>query len=83
MHLYRGILLSHKKEWNNVIWSNMMGLEVIILSKVSQTNILWYHLHVEFKKKWRKWTYLQNRNRLTNIDNELINNLLLLIIINL
>ena len=27
-----------------------MDLEIIILSKVSQTNILWYHLHVESKK---------------------------------
>ena len=24
-HTHRGILLSHKKEWNNVIWSNMDG----------------------------------------------------------
>ena len=22
-HMYNGILLSHKKEWNNAIWSNM------------------------------------------------------------
>ena len=25
VHVYNGILLSHKKEWNNVIWSNMDG----------------------------------------------------------
>ena len=25
VHMYNGILLSHKKEWNNVICSNMDG----------------------------------------------------------
>ena len=28
-----------------------MDLEIIILSEVSQTNIIWYHLYVESKKK--------------------------------
>ena len=32
-----GILLSHKKEWNIAICSNMGDLEIIILSEVSQT----------------------------------------------
>ena len=27
--IYSGILLSHKKEWNNVIWKNMVGLEIV------------------------------------------------------
>ena len=34
-----GILLIHKKEWNNVIWSNMMDLENIMISEISQRNI--------------------------------------------
>ena len=25
VHIYNGMLLSHKKEWNNAIWSNMDG----------------------------------------------------------
>ena len=33
-------------------------------------NIMWYHLYVE-SKKWYKWTYLQDRNRLTEIENKL------------
>ena len=43
-----------------------MDLEIVILNEVSQTktNIIWYHLYVE-PKKWHKWTYLQNRSRLT------------------
>ena len=39
VYLYNGILLSHKKEENNAICSKMMDLEMLILSKVSHTNI--------------------------------------------
>ena len=51
-----------------------MDLEIIILSEVSQTektNIMWYCLYVE-SKIWHRWTYLQNRNRLTDIENKLM-----------
>ena len=52
--------------------TTQMDLEIIILSEVSQkeTNIIWNHLYVE-SKKWYKWTYLQNRNSLTDIKNKL------------
>ena len=48
-----------------------MDLEIITLSEVNQrkTNIMWYHLYVE-SEIWYKWTYLQNRNRLTDIENK-------------
>ena len=54
VHIYNGILLSHEK--NNeimpfaAIW---MDLEIVTLSEISQTktNIIWYHLYVESKKK--------------------------------
>ena len=49
----------------------LMDLGMIILSEASQTekdNIIWYHLHVDSNKKWYKWTYLQNRNRLTDFE---------------
>ena len=51
----------------------LMDLETIILSEVRQgkTNTTWYHLYVDLKK-WYKWTYLQNRNRLTDIENKLM-----------
>ena len=53
-----------------------MDLEMISLSEVSQrkTNIIWYHLYIE-SKKWDKWTYLPNRNRLTEEENRLIEDL--------
>ena len=65
MEYYSGI----KKEWNSTFYSNMDGPRV--LSEVSQrkTNTIWYHLRVE-SKIWPKWTYLQNRNRLT--ENRLV-----------
>ena len=45
-----------------------MDLDFIILSEVSQKEKdITYHLYVE-SKKWQKWTYLQNRNRLTDSE---------------
>ena len=53
-----------------------MGLESVMLSELSQTekeeNIILYPLYVESKKKWYKWTYLQNRNKLTDLENKLM-----------
>ena len=41
-----------------------MDLDIVILSEVRQRiNIIWYPLYVKSKKKWYKWTYLQNRTR--------------------
>ena len=39
-----------------------MDLEIIIWRR---RNAEWYPLYIESKKKWYNWTYLQNRNRLT------------------
>ena len=51
-----------------------IDLEIVIVSDVSQRkkNIVWHSLYVESKKKWYKWTYLQKRNRLTDLENELM-----------
>ena len=49
-------------------------LEIIIQSEASQTEkgkITWYHLCVESKIR-QKWTYLWNRNRLTDIENRYV-----------
>ena len=53
VHMYKGTLPSHK---NNVIMAfaaTWMDLETIVLCEVRQwkTNIIWYHLYVESKKK--------------------------------
>ena len=44
VYTYNGILLSHNKEWNNAICSNKDGLEIIILSEVSQTEKDKHHM---------------------------------------
>ena len=33
--------------------------------------LVWHCLYVKSKKKLYKWTYSQNRNRLTDLENEL------------
>ena len=43
-HTHNGILLSHRKEQNNAICSNMIKLEIIILSEVSQEEKDKYHV---------------------------------------
>ena len=49
-----------------------MDLDFIILSEVSQKEKdITYHLYME-SKIWQKWTYLQNRNRLTDTENRLV-----------
>ena len=42
-----------------------------IVVKSWSGNIIRQPLYVEFKKKWYKWTYLQNRKRLTDLENKL------------
>ena len=46
--------------------------KIITVSEVRKrmTNSIWYHLYVEFKI-WRKQTYLQIRNILTDIESRL------------
>ena len=48
-----------------------MDLDIVLLSQ-RKTNTLWYYLYVksEKKKRWYKWTYLQNRNKVTDVENK-------------
>ena len=66
------ILLSHKK-WNNAFAATEMDTEIIILSEISQNQMSYDIIYAwNPKNKWYKWTYSQNRNRLTVIVNKLI-----------
>ena len=51
-----------------------LALEIIILSEVSQTEKDKYMVPLirGIFKKWYKWTYLQKRNRLTDVENKLM-----------
>ena len=48
-YVYNGLLLSHKKEWNNDIGNNMDATRDDH-TKWSQSdkNIVWYYLYVEY-----------------------------------
>ena len=73
-HVYNGILLSNKKERNNAICSNMdapRSCHTEWSKSDRERQISWYHLYVE-SKKWYIWTYLQNRNRVTDVKNKLM-----------
>ena len=77
--IYNWILLSHKEEWNNVICSNM-DRPRDYHTKCSEPDMerqvshdITYMLNPIFKNwKWYKWTYLQNRKRLTDIKDKLM-----------
>ena len=70
-----GILHSHKKEWNHAIAAIRTDLEILILSEVRQweINTLWYDITSMWNLiKGYKWNYLQNRNRCTDFENNLM-----------
>ena len=73
VHIYNGILLSHKKEEIMSFSLTQMQLEIIILSDVRQRkkNTTYITDRWNLKKGYTR-TYLQNRNRLTNIGNKLM-----------
>ena len=73
IHTHTGIPLCHNKEWNNATCSNMCGpRDYHSKYSKSKTNIIGYYLHVESEKKRYKWTYWQNRKRLTDVENKLM-----------
>ena len=50
--IYNGILLSHNKEWNNTICSNMDATRDYHTNELGQEEKdipLWYHFYVEFQ----------------------------------
>ena len=75
VHIYNGILLSHKKEWNNAICSNMDGPRDCHTewSKSDRERQISYDIAYMWNlKKGYKWTCLQKRNWVTGIENKLM-----------
>jgi len=70
-HTHNGVLLSHKKEWNNIICSNRGGSRDYH-TKWSKSERKINITCMWNLKKWYKWTYLQNRNRLSDTENRLM-----------
>ena len=70
-YIYNGILLSHKKELNNSICSNMDVSRDYHTkwSKSERERQISYDITYMWNlKKWYKWTYLPNRNRFTDVE---------------
>ena len=75
VHIYNGILLSHRKEWNNAICRNMDGTRDCHTewSKSEGERQISYDVAYMWNlKNGYKWTYLQNRNRVTDVENKLM-----------
>ena len=74
VHVYKERLLNPKKEQNNAICSNMDGTTDCHSewSKSDTERQISYDITHMWNIKGYKWTYLQNRNRLTDIENKLM-----------
>ena len=75
VHMYNGILLSHKKERNNAICSDMDGPKDCHTEwrKSDRERQISYDIACMWNlRKWYKQTYLQNRSRVTDVENKLI-----------
>ena len=64
VHTYSGIVLRHKKERNNAICSHLDGSRDYHTKSDRETQMPYDSTYILNLKKWYKWTYLQNRNRL-------------------
>ena len=63
IEIYNGILLSHKKEWNFVICSNMDRLGAYYTKRTKSEKDKYYkHLYVE--SKYNKWVNTQKEANL-------------------
>ena len=72
VHTHNGIKLSHDKQWNTAIHSNMDATTDYQTkwSKSNKDNTIWY-LYVEFKIG-HKWIYLWNKNKFMDIGNRMV-----------
>ena len=69
IHIYDGILLSHKKEQNSGICSNMGSLEIIILSLSERERQMPYDITYMCNLKYDINEPIHETNRITDIEN--------------
>ena len=75
VHIYNGILLSHKKEKNWVICSDVDEPRVCHTEwskSEREKQISYINAYIWNLEKWYWWTYLQGRKRDTDIENILV-----------
>ena len=74
VHIYSGILLSHRKEWTWVHWPEVDKPRTYYTEwskSEREKNILCSNEYTWNLEKWYRWTYLQGRNRDADIENGL------------
>ena len=75
MHIYNGILFSHKKE-NKIMpfATTLVDLEIVILSEVSKTwkdkYLACYILNIKKKKKTVQISLFTKQSRVTDMENK-------------
>ena len=72
---HNGILFSHKKEWINAICNNIdepRDCHTEWNKSDRERQILYDITYMWNLKQWYKWSYLQNRNTVTNVRSKLI-----------
>ena len=70
-----GILFSHKKERHSAICRDVDGPRACHTEwskSEREKQILYINAYMWNLEKWYKWPYLQSRNRVTNIENKLM-----------
>ena len=72
VYIHNGIFLSHKKEWNNAICSNMDGPRDCHTEWSKSDSERQISYDTTYMRNLKKWTYLQNRNRVTYGGNKLM-----------
>ena len=70
-HIYNRKLLSHEK-WNNAICSNTDDLDRDYHTKSDRKDKYFMISLICKINFFKKWTYSQNRNRLTGMENKLM-----------
>ena len=74
VHIYSGILLCHKEEQNWVIGRDVDGprdCHTEWSESEREKNLLYINAYMwNLKKNWYRWSYLQSRNRDTDIENK-------------
>ena len=73
VHIYKGILLSHKKERNWVICRDVDGsrdYHTEWSKSEREKQISYINTYMWSLEKWYRWTGLQGRNRVTDVENK-------------
>ena len=73
VHIYNGIVLSHKKEQNWVICKDVDGsrdCHTEWSKSEGEKQILYINAHMWNLEKWYRWTGLQGRNWDTDVENK-------------